>query len=54
MKLFKRTAKDDGVLNPADTAPSRPRRSVGLKTLTPGLIPGLLGLVVAGALLWTP
>ena len=53
MKLFKRTAKDDNVLNPADTAPSRPRRSVGLKTLTPGLIPGLLGLVVAGALLWT-
>lgn len=52
MKLFKRTAKDDTVLNPADTAPPRPRRSAGLKTLTPGLIPGLLGLVVAGGLLW--
>ncbi len=52
MKLFKRTARDDTVLNPADTAPSRPRRSVGLKTLTPGLIPGLLGLAVAGGLLW--
>jgi len=53
MKLFKRTAKDDTVLNPADAAAPRPRRSVGLKTLAPGLIPGLLGLVVAGALLWT-
>ena len=52
MKLFKRTAKEDGVLHPADTAPSRPRRSVGLKTLLPGLLPGLLGLVAAGILLW--
>ena len=53
MKLFKRTAKDTGVLNPADTTSSPTRRSVGLQTLMPGLLPGLLGLAIAGALLWT-
>lgn len=52
MKLFKRTAKDAGVLNPADATSSSPRRSAGLKTLAPGLLPGLLGLAAAGALLW--
>ncbi len=52
MKGFKRTAKDAGVLNPADTAPSPTRRRASLKALTPGLLPGLLGLVVAGALVW--
>ena len=52
MKLFKRTARDADVLNPADTSSSPRRRSAGLKTLLPGVLPGLLGLVVAGALLW--
>ncbi len=52
MKLFTRTAKDTGVLNPADTTASTRRRSAGLNTLAPGLLPGLLGLVAAGALLW--
>lgn len=52
MKLFKRTARDAGVLNPADTTSSPRRRRNGLTTLLPGLLPGLLGLVVAGALLW--
>lgn len=52
MKRFKRTAKDAGVLNPADTAPSPSRRRTDFKALTPGLLPGLLGLVVAGALVW--
>jgi phosphomannomutase/phosphoglucomutase len=52
MKLFKRTARDAEVLNPADTTSSPRRRSAGLKTLTPGLLPGLLGLAAAGALLW--
>ena len=52
MKRFKRTAKDTGVLNPADTAPAQPRRNAGLKMLMPGLLPGLLGLAAASALLW--
>ncbi len=51
MKLFKRTAKDDGVLNPADTQSSPARRNNGLKMLIPGLLPGLAGLVAAGVLL---
>jgi phosphomannomutase/phosphoglucomutase len=51
MTLFKRTAKDDGVLNPADTHSSPTRRSNGLRMLMPGLVPGLLGLVAAGVLL---
>ncbi len=52
MKLFKRNARDTGVLNPADTSSPTTRRSAGLKMLMPGLIPGLLGLAGAGALLW--
>lgn len=52
MKLFKRTARDTGVLNPADSRPPAARRSAGLKALMPGLLPGLLGLFAAGALLW--
>ncbi len=52
MKRFQRTARDTGVLNPADSTSSRPRRSVGLKMLLPGLIPGLLGLAIAAALIW--
>ena len=52
MKRFKRTEKDAGVLNPADTAGSSPRRSAGLKALVPGALSGLLGLALAGALLW--
>jgi len=52
MKLFKRTARDNGVINPADASTSSARRSPGLKALLPGLIPGLLGLMAAGLLLW--
>lgn len=51
MKLFKRSAKDPGVLNPADT-PSQRRPSGGLDALLPGLACGLIGLAVAGALIW--
>ncbi|GAB6390121.1 phosphomannomutase/phosphoglucomutase [Stutzerimonas marianensis] len=51
MKLFKRSAKETGVLNPADATQS-PRRSPGLAPLLPGLLPGLIGLVAASALLW--
>ncbi len=53
MNLFKRTAKDATVLNPADTASASPRRSASLKALGPGLLPGLLGLALAAGLLWT-
>ncbi len=52
MKLFKRTAKDTGVLNPAETTSSPARRPLGLGALTPGLLAGLTGLAVATALLW--
>src|SRR5690606_21858464 len=52
MKLFKRTAKDTGVLNPAATAKPSTRRPQGLSALTPGLLAGLTGLAVASALLW--
>ena len=52
MKLFKRTAKDTGVLNPAATAKPSTRRPQGLSALTPGLLAGLAGLAVASALLW--
>jgi phosphomannomutase/phosphoglucomutase len=49
----KRNAKDTEVLNPADTAGASPRRTADLKGLLPGLMAGLTGLVVAGALLFT-
>ncbi|MBA1262169.1 phosphomannomutase/phosphoglucomutase [Pseudomonas stutzeri] len=52
MKLFKRTAKDTGVLNPADASSPSTRRPLGLGALTPGLLTGLLGLAAATALLW--
>jgi len=52
MKLFKRTDKDARILNPADAAASSARQSTGLKAFVPGVLPGLLGLVAAGALLW--
>ena len=51
MKLFKRTAKDAGLLNPADVSASSHRPSA-LKTLAPGALAGLLGLIGAAALLW--
>jgi len=52
MNLFKRTAKDATVLNPADTTSASPRRGASLKALGPGLLPGLLGLALAAGLLW--
>lgn len=52
MKRFKRTAKDTGLLNPAEASSSSTRRPLGLGALTPGLLSGLIGLAVATALLW--
>jgi len=52
MKLFKRSAKDSGVLHPGNTASAQRRASNGLSALLPGLACGLIGLGVAGALIW--
>ena len=53
MKLFKRSARDTGVLNPTETHSAKTRsRAPGLGALAPGLLAGLLGLAAAGALLW--
>lgn len=52
MKLFKRSATESAVLDPADNAPSQRRPGVGLGGLVPGLACGLIGLGAAGALLW--
>jgi len=52
MKRFKRTAKDTGLLNPAEASSSSTRRPLGLGALTPGLLSGLIGLAVATSLLW--
>ena len=52
MKLFKRSAKDSGVLHPTDAANSPRRPSNGLGALLPGLAFGLIGLGVAGTLIW--
>ncbi|HCL14609.1 MAG TPA: phosphomannomutase/phosphoglucomutase, partial [Pseudomonas sp.] len=50
MALFKRTAKDSGVLNPAET---RSKRSgINIKPLLGGLASSLIGLGAAAALLW--
>ncbi|BFN26783.1 phosphomannomutase/phosphoglucomutase [Pseudomonas sp. SCT] len=50
MALFKRTAKDSGVLNPASTR-TKPA-GVTIKPLLGGLASGLIGLGAAAALLW--
>ncbi|MBK3868934.1 phosphomannomutase/phosphoglucomutase [Pseudomonas stutzeri] len=50
MALFKRTAKDSGVLNPGDTRSTR--RGIDCKPLLGGLGSSLLGLGAAAALLW--
>lgn len=52
MKLFKRSAKESAVLDPADNAPAKRPASAGLGGLLPGLACGLIGLGAAGALLW--
>ena len=50
MALFKRTAKDSGVLNPADTRSKR--GGFTLKPLLGGLAASLIGLGAAAALIW--
>ncbi|AHY44492.1 phosphomannomutase/phosphoglucomutase [Stutzerimonas decontaminans] len=50
MALFKRTAKDSGVLNPTDTRSKR--GGFPLKPLLGGLAASLIGLGAAAALLW--
>lgn len=50
MALFKRTAKDSGVLNPASTRSKR--GGFTLKPLLGGLAASLIGLGAASALLW--
>lgn len=52
MKLFKRSAKESAVLDPADNAPAKRPASAGLGGLLPGLACGIIGLGAAGALLW--
>ncbi len=51
MALFKRTAKDSGVLNPADIRAKR-SGTASLKPLLAGLTSSLIGLGAAAALLW--
>lgn len=51
MALFKRTAKDSGVLNPADTT-AKQRNHQSPTLLLSGLLPALVGLSAASALLW--
>ncbi|WP_424484115.1 phosphomannomutase/phosphoglucomutase [Pseudomonas sp.] len=54
MKLFKRTAKDASADAPdakgASAATGRAKSSLG--ALLPGLLPAVIGIVLAGALLW--
>ncbi|PNF79332.1 phosphomannomutase/phosphoglucomutase [Stutzerimonas stutzeri] len=50
MALFKRTAKDSGLLNPASTR--RKPSGFTVKPLLGGLASGLIGLGAAAALLW--
>ncbi|WP_431978000.1 phosphomannomutase/phosphoglucomutase [Pseudomonas oligotrophica] len=51
MPLFKRNAKDSGVLNPAQPQ-TAPRRESSLAALLPGAAVALLGVVAAAAVLW--
>ncbi|TIH10313.1 phosphomannomutase/phosphoglucomutase [Pseudomonas leptonychotis] len=56
MKLFKRTAKDAETLTPSaqlTSAPAAPKaRNSRLNALLPGVVAALLGIILAGALLW--
>jgi len=56
MKLFKRTAKDAETLTPSaqlTSAPAAPQaRNSRLNALLPGVVAALLGIILAGALLW--
>ncbi|MGG5871425.1 phosphomannomutase/phosphoglucomutase [Pseudomonas peli] len=56
MKLFKRTAKDaDGVTPSAQltSAPAEPKAAKNnLNTLLPGVLAAVVGIILAGALLW--
>ena len=53
MKLFKRTAKEsDTGVDLSSMGKAAPRQSLGKNPLLPGLVPVLLGLVAAGAVLW--
>lgn len=51
MALFKRTAKEPDLLTPANADNKRPTRAAP-NLLLSGLLPGLLGLGAAAALLW--